>query len=247
MYNNDLFKAGSKRMLVEQAMPWAITFEKETIKNVDALRRIFGILLKKLLVPFCYNGYEITFKLKKSKADNSNLAKEWGNSVGGHLKCCFCSADWSSDWIICYAYSCCQLNKNLKTIVQAVKNNTGSNYGISFLPGILLDDMNADLTKLGLDEYEKGHDRLHNSKGHMAKMYELFKDELEFDEKESLANLQKFVHRHSFKTDMKGSDWRYFFVLYEKTLLPCIKKDKEEARFIIKTWLEIQFICYQGN
>jgi len=109
-----------------------------------------------------------------------------------------------------------------------------------------LDDIDTSLTELGFDEYEKGHDRLHNSKGHMAKMYKLFVKELGFDERKALTKLQQLVHRHSFQSDMKGSDWRYYFVLYEETLLPCIQKDKEGARLIIETWLEIQYICYQG-
>ena len=139
------------------------------------------------------------------------------------------------------------MEKTLEFIIDATKKKIGSQYGISFLPGILLDDINTSLFERGLDEYEKGHDRLHNTKGHMYNMYQLFEKEPGFNKKLALENLIKFVNRDSFKENMKGSDWRYYFVLYKQTLLPCISHNKDEAEFIIRTWLEIQFACYQSK
>jgi len=130
--------------------------------------------------------------------------------------------------------------------MESIQNNNGIEFGISFLPGILLDDSLTPLVDRGLDEYEKAHDRLHNTKGHMNNMYELFAAEFGFNKVQALNNLVEYVGRDSFKENMKGSDWRYYFVLYEKTLLPCISYKQDDASFIIQTWLEIQYICYQG-
>jgi len=130
--------------------------------------------------------------------------------------------------------------------VGTLKNKTESQYGISFIPGILLNDLSTPLTEIGLDEYEKGHDRLHNSKGHMYNMFELFSKESGFKSLLAFQNLKNFLGRESFKEHMNGSDWRYYFVLYEKTLLPSIQYKKEDASFLLQSWLEIQFICYQG-
>jgi hypothetical protein len=41
-------------------------------------------MAKELIKP--YIKYEITFCLKLSKADNSGMAKAWGNFVGEHHK-----------------------------------------------------------------------------------------------------------------------------------------------------------------
>jgi len=99
-----------------------------------------------------------------------------------------------------------------------------------FLPGFLLNDMNTPLKDRGLDEYEKGHDRLHNTKGHMAKLFDLFQNESNFNKPLAFEKLLKIVHRHSFKESMKGSDWRYYFVRYKETLLPCISHKKRRSR-----------------
>jgi len=203
-------------------------------------------LIKQLLSPFEYYGYQISFKIYKGKADNSTLAKNWENQVGGHLRCCFCSANFSKEEIISYKYCCEQREKTLNLIMESIQNNNGIEFGISFLPGILLDDSLIPLVDRGLDEYEKAHDRLHNTKGHMNNMYELFAAEPGFNKVQAINNLVEYVGRDSFKENMKGSDWRYYFVLYEKTLLPCISYKQDDASFIIQTWLEIQYICYQG-
>jgi len=135
MYDKELFKANSK-LQVEKAFPWAITFNKETISNINELQKEFGTLAKELLYPFIYNKYEILFKLKKSKGDNSAQAKVWGNSVGGHLRCNFCNANFSLIAIISYGYCSTCFEKHLQFIVDKNKNNTASNFGISFFTWI---------------------------------------------------------------------------------------------------------------
>ena len=109
-----------------------------------------------------------------------------------------------------------------------------------------MDDVNTPLIERGLDEYEKGHDALHNTKGHMNQIFSLFEKEDKFNNILAFQNLKKYLHRNSFKDEMKGSDWRYYFVQYKNTLLPCIWYEKQQAKLIIETWLEIQFICYKG-
>jgi hypothetical protein len=245
LFDPCIFKENSNRLYIQQQMPWAISFGKETINVVNNMRYKFGKLIRRLLCPFQYHKYNITFKLRKSKADNSCLAKVWGNSVGGHFRCCFCSSNWNEN-IISYSYCCQQQEKTLEFIMNSVKEKTGSQFGISFLPGILLDDCKTSLSERGLDMYEKSHDRLHNTKGHMYNMYKQFERESGFDKIQALNNLKDFVGRDSFQEDMKGADWRFFFVLYEQTLLPCISFQRESAISIIQTWLEIQFICYQS-
>jgi hypothetical protein len=166
--------------------------------------------------------YEITFCLKLSKADNSGMEKAWGNSVGGHHKCVYCGLDFSSINIISYGNCMKEADKNDKTLENIMKhyhNKTGTQIGISFLPGILLNDDVTPLVERGLDKYYKGHDRLHNTKGHMSKMFQLFQQEIGFNTILAYNNLKQYIYRTSFKENMKGADWRLFFLLYKQTLL----------------------------
>jgi hypothetical protein len=117
----------------------------------------------------------------------------------------------------------------LKFILDSWKTGKASQFGISFLPGFLLNDVDTSLLARGLDEYEKGHNRLHNIKEHMANMFELFESEPGFNKQLAFNNLLQQLHQTSFKEQMKGSDWRYFFIIYQQTLLPCIQHERSNA------------------
>jgi len=78
----------------------------------------------------------------------------------------------------------------------------------------------------------------------MVNMFACFEKELKFDKRLAQQNLQTYLSRQSFKENMKGSDWRLYFVLYSQTLLPCIKQDSAKAQLIMETWIEIQYLCY---
>lgn len=249
LYDKVLFHRNSKISIIQKPLPLALTFNKETINNIQILRTLLGEMIKELGRPFIYMNHEITFCLKISKADNSGMEKAWGNSVGGHHKCVFCGLNFSSQNIISYVNCMKEADTTIKTlesIMEHHRNKTGTQIGISFLPAILLNDDTTPLIERGLDKYYKGHDRLHNTKGHMAKMFQLFQQEKGFNMTLALNNLKQYIQRTSFKENMKGADWRLFFLLYKQTLLPCIKENLQQAEIIIQTWLEIQYFCYQG-
>ena len=231
-------------------MPFALTFNKETIANMNALRTLLGHLNQHLLAPVEYKNHQINFQLHTSKADNSGMEKAWGNSVGGHYKCTECGINFATDSVTSFSSSLqvARLTpKSLQSIMEHCKAKTGASIGISFLPGILLDDTSTPLIDRGLGEYHKGHDHLHNTKGHMANLFSQFESEPGFLKKLAQQNLLQYVRRDSFWQSMKGSDWCLYFCLYEATLLPCIQWKQNEAVQIIRTWLEVQYFCYQSK
>ena len=172
----------------------------------------------------------------------------WGNAVGGHHRCVFCSADFSSAQILQYADCIGEQRKSLATLMVAHKDGSAESIGAFSIPGILLDDLETPLGERGLENYMPGHDRLHNCKGHVSLMFGLLKTEPDFDKVMALQKLLIYLHRHSFVEDMKGSDWRRWFACYRSTLLPCIRYQQQEAEDILRTWLEIQlYFCYQGE
>jgi len=80
----------------------------------------------------------------------------------------------------------------------------------------------SSLEARGLDEYEKGTDRLHNCKGHSIRMFTCFENEKLFNSVYALDMLKDNLNRNSFHDNMMGTDWRLNFVLSKETLLPCI-------------------------
>ena len=187
-----LFVTSCKISVVQRPMPFALTFNKETIANINALRTLLGHLNQHLLAPVEYKNHRINFQLRTSKADNSGMEKAWGNSVGGHYKCTECGINFATDSVISFSSSLqvARLTpKSLQSIMEHCKAKTGTSIGISFLPGILLDDASTPLANRGLDEYRKGHDHLHNTKGHMANLFSQFESEPGFQKKLAQQNL----------------------------------------------------------
>ena len=60
--------------------------------------------------------------------------------------------------------------------------------------GILLNDYNTPLKDRGLEEYRKGYDHLHNTKGHMVKLFSEFEKESKFNKTMAYQNLKKYIH-----------------------------------------------------
>lgn len=175
------------------------------------------------------------------------LLQIWGNAVGGHHRCVFCSADFSSPQIVEYAHCMGQQEKTLAALIQAHKEGNSEEMGSFFLPGILLGDVETTLQARGLEGYAPGHDRLHNCKGHLSALFGLLQHEPHFDSVLAQRILYDELHRRSFIEDMKGSDWRRWFANYRVTMLPCMQHELEEAEMIFRTWMDIQHICYQGE
>ena len=81
-----------------------------------------------------------------------------GNSVGEHYRCYFCSANFSLPGICCYDYCFTQKEQILNSIMRYFKTKDKSKYGISFLPGILLNHTVIFLSICDLENYQKAPD-----------------------------------------------------------------------------------------
>jgi len=125
------------------------------------------------------------------------------------------------------------------------KNKTASKFGITFLPGIFCNNTATSLLERGLDEYEKGTDRLHNCKGHAIRMFTCFEAEQTFNSLVAHQKLKEALNRNSFRDNMMGTDWRLYFVLSKELLLPCIYWRRSKAEDLINMWLEIQNLAYE--
>lgn len=180
-----------------------------------------------------------------SIGDNKNIQFSWGNISGsGYKRCPYCCVDFSKDVCTEYNYLINEKQKELPFIIESLKNETNECFGIYDKPGFVI-DLDKSLKELNLEYNRKRIDNLHNIKGFGERLYNFFSKEDGFDKGLEISNLKKYIYKEDH-SKMNGYNWRLYYCLYDKTILPSINKNRQQAAVIIKMFLEIQQASYKS-
>ena len=228
--------------------PVAISFMHETIASVETLMNRVGEHVAKVH-SIQFEGKTFDFKFRIITGDNSALEKATGNKVGGHFRCCFCSASFKDPVrLFRHVYSSSCSTKSLFSNAVTVLNNRDSpgeleKIGLRTFPHIIAPSLDR-LANVSLEAWKDviiGVDSLHNAKGHSLTALDLMITLGYLDRKRFTVQLNTHLHRDRL-SEIDGAHLRLLVLQWTEIVQPCLTCSPHIATLIrnfFSNWLEV--------